>query len=119
MGLLSADLERHRSGLRKVSYIEKATPVIQQKASTLDILKVCLEQFAGADAAMEKSASEPDRSRLFTLHEAVEVAYRESVKAGKRPDADTMLDKFAGWKYLKGQPGETGDLHPFPAPGEK
>lgn len=119
MGLLSVDLERHRSGLRKVSYIEKATPVMQKKASILDILKVCLEQFAGADTAMEKSASEADRGRLFTLHEAVEVAYRESVKAGKRPEADLEIDKFAGWKYLKGQPGEAGDLHPFPAPGEK
>jgi hypothetical protein len=119
MGLLSADLERHRSGLRKVSHIEKATPVIQKKASAMDILKICLEQFAGADTAMEKSASDDDRSRLFTLHEAVETAYRESVKAGKRPEADTLVDKFAGWKYLKGQPGEAGDLHPFPAPGEK
>lgn len=119
MGLLSADLERHRSGLRKVSFIEKATPVIQKKASAMDTLKVCLEQFAGADTAMEKAASEEDRGRLFILHEAVEVAYRESVKAGKRPEADALTDKFAGWKYLKGQPGEAGDLHPFPAPGEK
>lgn len=119
MGLLSVDLERHRSGIRKVATIEKATPVMQKKASTLDILKVCLEQFAGADTAMEKSASEEDRSRLFILHESVEVAYRDAVKAGKRPDADALTEKFAGWKYLKGQPGEAGDLHPFPAPGEK
>lgn len=119
MGLLSVDLERHRAGIRKVSYIEKVTPVAKKTASSLDTLKVCLEQFAGADTAMEKAASEEDRSRLFALHQAVETAYRETVKAGKRPDADALIEKFAGWKYLKGQPGEAGDLHPFPAPGEK
>ena len=85
----------------------------------LEFLRVALECFAGADASLEKSASEKDTVRLYQLHEEVEKSYRSAVKAGKRNEADALLGKFSGWRYLKGMPGEAGDLHPLPAPEEK
>lgn len=119
MGLLSVDLERHRAGIRKMASIEKADLIALPKPGILDLLKTCLEQYVGAEQTLEKAAIEDDHKYLFKLHEAVEASYRNAVKIGKRPEADKMLEKFAGWKYLKGQPGEVGDFHPFPAPDEK
>lgn len=115
---MTADLERHRSGSRKTASLEKSDAPAP-KATPLDILKVCLEQHAGAAASLQKTASDEECTYLYDLHRAVERAYRLTVKVGKRPEANALLDKFAGWVYLKGQPGEAGDMHPFLAPGEK
>lgn len=85
----------------------------------VDVLRSKLAEHAGLQSATEKTASAEDNSRLYELHREVEMVYRASVKLGKRPEADALLDKFAGWRYLKGQPGEAGDLTPLPAPEEK
>jgi hypothetical protein len=119
MGLLSADLQRHRTSLVKSAFLVKADQPKEKRASAVDVLRATLEQYAGADRSIEKSASQEDHTRLYNLHRAVEASYREAVKAGKRSEADTELSKFSGWAYLKGQPGEEGDLHPFPVPAEK
>jgi len=89
------------------------------KPDPVESLRAALELYAGATQAIEKTAGETEHQRLWTLHGQAETAYRNAVKLGKRPEANAMLDKFAGWSYLKGQPGEPGDLHPLPAPEEK
>lgn len=85
----------------------------------VDILRSKLAEHAGLEAAMEKTASADDNGHLYALHREVEMVYRAAVKLGKRPEADKLLDKFAGWRYLKGQPGEAGDMTPLPVPEEK
>jgi hypothetical protein len=117
MGLLSADLDRHRTHLRVNGDTKQAShPALP---SAVESLRSSLERFAGAEASLEKSASDKDHERLWRIHEEVEKAYRRSVKEGRKTEADALLDKFAGWQYLKGMPGEAGDLHPLPAPEEK
>lgn len=85
----------------------------------VDVLRSKLAEHAGLEAASEKTASADDDGRLYELHREVEMVYRAAVKLGKRPEADALLDKFAGWRYLKGQPGEPGDMTPLPAPEGK
>ena len=85
----------------------------------VDILRSRLAEHAGFETATEKTASADDHGRLYALHREDEMIYRAAVKLGKRPEADALLDKFAGWRYLKGQPGEPGDMTPLPAPEEK
>ena len=112
MGLLTADLDRYRRALPK-------SASFAQKPGAVEVLRNALEKFSGADSVLEKAASAEDSARLWELHKAAEAAYREAVKAGKKPEADATLDKFSGWKWLKGAPGEPGDLHPMPAPDEE
>jgi len=119
MGLLSADLDRHRSGIGKVAFLTKASEPAIKRPTPSELLKICLEQYTGATQTLEKSATETDYRYLHDLHKAVEAAYRSAVKLGKRDEADKVVEKFAEWKYLKGQPGQEGDLHPFPVPNEK
>ena len=115
MGLLSADLERYRARHQKqAGELKPEKPVMP-----LDILQSRLAECAGMEQSTEKTASAQDLERLYALHREVEQAYRTSVKTGKRPEADAMLDKFSGWRYLKGQPGEPGDMSPLPAPEKK
>ena len=83
------------------------------------MLETGLDRYAGACSTIEKSASENDSEKLWTLHGEVEKDYRWAVREGKRAEANELIDKYAGWAYLKGAPGEPGDLHPFPAPDEK
>lgn len=115
---MTADLARHRQGLTKRASLDKpeAPP---PPPTPIDLFKVCLEQHAGAANSLDKTASDQDFGHLYALHRAVETAYRGCVKVGKRPEANAMLEKFSGWSYLKGQPGEAGDMHPFVLPGEK
>lgn len=115
MGLLSADLERYR-----IRHAKTAGEVPLEKPVTpLDILQSRLAEYAGMGQATEKTASSQDLERMYAIHREVEQAYRAAVKVGKRPEADAALDKFSGWRYLKGQPGEPGDMKPFPAPDSK
>ena len=85
----------------------------------VDVLRSKLAEHAGLEVSTEKTASTEDNGRLYELHREVEMVYRAAVKVGRRPEADALLDKFAGWRYLKGQPGEPGDMTPLPAPEEK
>lgn len=115
MGLLAADLASHRQRLIPAHALRKEARV-KEELRPLDLLRGSLELYAGAELTLEKSASTEDHTRLFQLHAGVEKAYRDAVKEGKKPEADALLDKFAGWKYLKGAPGQVGDKHPLPAP---
>jgi hypothetical protein len=118
MGLLAADLERLRSHMNApVARISKTASMA--KPEPVETLRSALELYAGAAQATEKTAGDDEHKRLWSLHEQAEAAYRNAVKLGKRVEASAVLDKFAGWSYLKGQPGEQGDLHPLPAPEEK
>jgi hypothetical protein len=111
MGLLAADLKRLRS---KTASEAPPKPVRQ-----IENLRDELERYAGAEHSLQKEASAQDHERLFVLHGNVETTYREAVKIGKRKEANVLLDKFAGWTYLKGSPGVPGDMTPFPVPDEK
>jgi hypothetical protein len=118
MGLLAADLERLRSHMNApAARISKTASM--SKPEPVETLRAALELYAGATQATEKTAGDDEHKRLWTLHLQAEAAYRNAVKLGKRVEASAVLDKFAGWSYLKGQPGEPGDLHPLPAPEEK
>lgn len=118
MGLLSADLELHRRSIKKIASVKPHEEDVAQP-TPVDSLKIAIELYAGADHGSEKTASDADLKRLHVLHKGVESSYREAVKAGKKVEADQLLDKFSGWRWLKGAPGEPGDLHPLPAPDEK
>lgn len=115
MGLLQTDLAKHR--------LSNGYRVVEKRAAPLpappEILKMTLEQYSGAHSSLEKEASEGDHRRLWHLHKAVQHAYDICAKLGKRPEADEVLDKFAGWSWLKGRPKNEGDWAPFPAPEEK
>lgn len=126
MSLMAADLERHRGKFITKAAADRSAVLIEPKA--LSVLELELDRYAGAMVAMEKSASGPldphrdltqDHRKLWAIHEAVEKDYRWACKEGKRDEANKLIDKYAGWAYLKGQPGEPGDLHPLPAPDEK
>jgi hypothetical protein len=126
MGLLSFDLQYHRkSAMRKVDLpkvafeLDAKPAAAQEPQSKVETLQAALELFAGAERGTEKTADTKDLDRLYDLHRKVESEYRLAVKCGKKPDADALLDKFSGWRYLKGAPGEPGDMHPLPAPEEK
>lgn len=114
MGLLAADLARYRSA-RAGTVKTAAAPV----SDPVGFLRIGLEAFTGAQVVLEKSASPEDYHRLYTMHREIERAYRESVKIGKKPEADEILSKFSGWSWLRGAPGEPGDWTPLPAPDEK
>lgn len=120
MGLLAADLERHRMEIKTSSRpgrtMEKTASV---PANPVESLRVALELYAGAEKALEKSAGETDHARLYRIHRTVEEEYRKVAQVGRRPEADAILDRFPGWTYLKGQPPEPGDWTPLPAPEEK
>lgn len=112
MGLLSADLDRYRARHAKTASPAKETLSVEPLA----LLQSRVAEYAGMGHATEKTASSAELERLYALHREVEQAYRASVKVGRRADADAILDKFSGWRYLKGQPSEPGDLTPLPAP---
>lgn len=112
MGLLAEDLKRWKK-------VASPEPPSVSDGDPLGKLRGELERYAGAETSLEKEASEADYERLYTLHKNVESAYRGAVKAGKKPEADKALDKFSSWRYLKGAPGEPGDLTPLPEPEEK
>lgn len=125
MGLMAADLERHRSRLTTKTASER--PMVRTEPKALTVLEMGLDRYAGAIVALEKSASiadphrnpDDDHQKLWSIHEDVEKCYRMVCKEGRRIEANKLIDKYAGWAYLKGQPGEPGDLHPLPAPDEK
>lgn len=118
MGLLSADLEVHRRSIKKIAAVKPHEEDVALPGP-VDQLKIAIELYAGAGQGSEKVASESDLKHLYNLHKGVESSYRETVKAGRKVEADQLLDKFSGWRWLKGAPGEPGDLHPLPAPDEK
>jgi len=118
MGLLSADLEVYRRSIKKVAAVKPHEEDVVLPGP-VDHLKIAIELYAVADQGAEKTASDVDLKHLHSLHKGVESSYREAVKAGKKVETDQLLDKFSGWRWLKGAPGEPGDLHPLPAPVEK
>lgn len=121
MGLLAADLQRYRERHLKTSSDRPAVRFTEPNG--LESLESALQRYAGANLAAEKTASEKiseeDHKTLWSLHREVEKGYRWAVKQGNRPEANAILDKYAGWTWLKGAPKEPGDLHPFPAPDGK
>lgn len=117
MGLMAADLERHRSRLTTKTASER--PMARIEPNALIQLEMNLDRYAGATTTLDKSASEETHQKLWASHEDVEKCYRWASKEGRRIEANKLIDKYAGWAYLKGQPGEPGDLHPLPAPDEK
>lgn len=117
MGLLSADLEVHRAKISKT--VQENLFVKTSKDNPLENLRTALELYRGTESSLEKAGSEGEYPRLWERHRAVEAAYRQTAKIGRRLEADAVLDKFAGWSYLKGAPAEPGDLKPLPGPDGK
>lgn len=119
MGLLSADLEVHRARIAKTVQENLSVKTAQTKDNPLENLRTALELYRGTESALEKAGGDGEFPRLWERHRAVEAAYRQAAKVGKRLEADAVLDKFSGWAYLKGAPAEPGDLRPLPGPDVK